>query len=82
MQIYWSDIGIGAISMAYLNGSQQEVVFAHSQIGTSFMACVIVRITLNIMTKKGGGGDYMKCIHSTVHELYSTTVKKKARPHP
>ena len=54
VQIYWSDIGIGAISMAYLNGSQQEVVFAHSQIGTSFMACVIVRITLNMMTKKVG----------------------------
>ncbi|PVD27565.1 hypothetical protein C0Q70_12727 [Pomacea canaliculata] len=31
-QVYWADTGVGAISRAYLNGTWQEIVFAHRDI--------------------------------------------------
>lgn len=33
VQVYWADTGVGAISRAYLNGTWQEIVFAHRDIG-------------------------------------------------
>ncbi|KAL8605942.1 hypothetical protein ACOMHN_065683 [Nucella lapillus] len=31
-RVYWSDLGLGVVSRALLNGSRQEIIFAHSQI--------------------------------------------------